>query len=122
MPSDISVPGLSFKMAAICFAAVYGVDSVLTIIHRLLLKENIFQAHRKHLYQLLANERKVPHLWVSFLYMGIQAGIIIGYFLLVNQGTLVIGTYVCFVYAALAAVYVAVKSKWRHLQTNSAQR
>ena len=103
-------------LAAICFVAVYGVDSVLTIIHRLLLKENIFQAHRKHLYQLLANERKVPHLWVSLLYMGIQAGIIVGYFFLVNQGTLVIGTYVCFVCAALAMVYAAVKSKWHHLQ------
>ena len=36
--------------------AVYGVDSVLTIIHRLMLHENIGLPHRKHMYQLMANE------------------------------------------------------------------
>jgi hypothetical protein len=33
--------------------SVYGMEVVLTIIERLLLKENIFEAHRRHLYQLL---------------------------------------------------------------------
>lgn len=51
---------------------VYGIDSVLTIIHRLMLKENIFQPHRKHAYQLLANELRWPHVAVSILYMSIQ--------------------------------------------------
>lgn len=63
----------------IILLAVYGVDSVLTIIHRLLLHENILEAHRKHAYQLMANELKMPHLLVSGLYMGLQAGIVIGY-------------------------------------------
>src|SRR5690606_28923288 len=40
----------------ILFFAVYGVDSVMTIIFRLLRRENIFKAHRTHLYQYLANE------------------------------------------------------------------
>src|SRR5690606_24048592 len=52
----------------IFFLAVYGVDAVLTIIHRLKLKENIFEAHRLHLYQLLANEGKISHLTVAVLY------------------------------------------------------
>jgi len=39
----------------------------------LYLKENIFQAHRKHLFQYLANEMKWPHLAVAFLYAGIQS-------------------------------------------------
>jgi hypothetical protein len=38
--------------------SVYGIEVVLTIIERLLLKENIFEAHRRHLYQLFANEKK----------------------------------------------------------------
>lgn len=63
----------------IILLAVYGVDSVLTIIHRLLLHENILEAHRKHAYQLMANELKMPHLLVSGLYMVLQAGIVIGY-------------------------------------------
>lgn len=58
--------------------AVYGVDSVLTIIHRLMLHENIFIAHRKHAYQLLANELRVPHLWVAVLYMSLQFCINVG--------------------------------------------
>lgn len=56
----------------IVLLAVYGVDSVLTIIHRLMLKENITQPHRKHLYQIMANELKIPHIVVSLLYMFLQ--------------------------------------------------
>lgn len=59
---------------------VYGVDSVLTIVHRLMLHENIGQPHRKHLYQLMANELKVPHVVVSAVYMAVQGLIIVGYF------------------------------------------
>ena len=42
----------------IILLSVYGVDSVLTIIHRLMLHENIGLPHRKHMYQLMANELK----------------------------------------------------------------
>ena len=59
--------------------AVYGVDSVLTIIHRLMLHENIGLPHRKHMYQLMANELKIPHVVVSLVYMAVQAIVIIGY-------------------------------------------
>lgn len=59
---------------------VYGVDSILTIIHRIILKENIFIAHRKHLYQIMSNELHVPHIYVSMLYMTIQILIMVGYF------------------------------------------
>ncbi len=51
---------------------VYGVDTVLTIIYRIYLRENIFEAHRKHLYQLLANEKGLPHPVVSLIYMTVQ--------------------------------------------------
>src|SRR5690606_19151451 len=64
----------------ILFLAVYGVDSVLTIIHRLMLRQNIFDAHRLHFYQIMANEQKIPHLWVSFVYALIQL-LIIGFVL-----------------------------------------
>ena len=51
---------------------LYGIDTVFTIIHRLYLKENIFKPHRKHLYQYLSNEKKLPHVFVSSLYAGLQ--------------------------------------------------
>jgi len=56
----------------ILFLGVYGVDSVLTIVHRIILRENIFDAHRKHAYQLMANELKIPHLIVSLFYGMLQ--------------------------------------------------
>ena len=56
----------------ILFFAFYGVEVISTILERLKLKENIFEAHRRHLYQLLANEKKVSHLKVSALYAAVQ--------------------------------------------------
>jgi UDP-N-acetylmuramyl pentapeptide phosphotransferase/UDP-N-acetylglucosamine-1-phosphate transferase len=61
----------------ILFLAVYGVDTVLTIGHRLMLKQNIFKAHRLHFYQILANEQGLAHLWVSVLYALLQCLIIV---------------------------------------------
>lgn len=66
----------------ILLLALYGVDSILTIVHRLMLKENIFEAHRKHLFQIMANELKMPHTLVSAIYMGVQALISAGLILL----------------------------------------
>jgi len=56
----------------VLFLAVYGIDSVLTISHRLLRKENIFEPHRIHFFQLLANEVGWTHLTVSSIYAGLQ--------------------------------------------------
>lgn len=63
----------------IILLAVYGVDSILTIIHRLMLHENIGLPHRKHLYQLMANELKIAHPIVSTFYMLLQVVIFAGY-------------------------------------------
>lgn len=60
----------------ILFLAVYGADSMLTILHRSILKQNIFEAHRLHFYQLLANEHRIPHLVVASGYALLQLGII----------------------------------------------
>jgi UDP-N-acetylmuramyl pentapeptide phosphotransferase/UDP-N-acetylglucosamine-1-phosphate transferase len=57
----------------ILFFAVYGIDSASTILIRLSKKENIFKAHRTHLYQYLANEKKWSHLQVSGTYSLVQA-------------------------------------------------
>ena len=57
------------------FLAVYGVDAICTIMHRLYLKQNIFEAHRLHLYQVLSNEYKIQHRLVSLYYAIVQIGI-----------------------------------------------
>lgn len=54
------------------FLLVYGVDAVMTILHRIYLKQNILEAHRLHFYQVLANEKKMPHRLVSLIYFAVQ--------------------------------------------------
>ena len=56
----------------VLFLTIYGVEVILTIIERLKLKENIFKAHRRHLYQLLANEKQIDHRLVSLAYALLQ--------------------------------------------------
>ena len=90
---------------------VYGVDSVLTIIHRILLKENITLPHRKHLYQLLANELKFPHLLVSSVYAVLQLWIVYGLMMF----RAVSYWYLLVVAVMLSIVYVIVKRKYFHL-------
>lgn len=51
---------------------IYGLDTVTTIIFRIIRKENIFDAHRSHFYQYWANERGISHLIVAALYAIIQ--------------------------------------------------
>ena len=70
----------------IILLSVYGVDTVLTIIHRLILHENIGLPHRKHMYQLMANELKMSHVMVSFIYMVVQTVVIVGYIMCLNYG------------------------------------
>ncbi|WP_125722347.1 MraY family glycosyltransferase [Flavobacterium ustbae] len=57
------------------FLAIYGVDAVCTILHRLYLRQNIFEAHRLHFYQILSNEYKIQHRLVSLYYALAQIGI-----------------------------------------------
>lgn len=54
------------------FLVIYGIDGVTTICHRILLHENIGQAHRKHTFQLMANELKMSHITVSLIFAGLQ--------------------------------------------------
>lgn len=60
------------QLGYILFFSVYGIDAIITIIVRLKNKENIFQPHRSHLYQYMANEMGYSHVLVSFIYAGIQ--------------------------------------------------
>lgn len=64
------------------FLTVYGVDSVCTIIQRLWLKQNIFKAHRLHLFQVIVHDLNVNHLQVTAYYMAFQA--FICYVIIVN--------------------------------------
>ena len=95
----------------IILLSVYGVDSVLTLIHRLMLHENIGLPHRKHMYQLMANELKIPHVGVSLIYMGAQALVILGYFCFVRYGY----WYLLGIIVLLSGIYVLFMRRYFHL-------
>lgn len=97
----------------IMLLAVYGVDSVLTIVHRIMLHENLGEAHRKHMYQLLANELKWPHLHVAGLYACVQLVISAG--LLLTPSVAMRWVYSIGVMAILCGIYVWFMKRYFHL-------
>ena len=95
----------------IVFLAVYGVDAVLTIVHRIMLHENLGEAHRKHAYQLMANELKQSHLKVSAGYMLVQLAVSAGLIFIPINHYLYLGL----VIILLSGTYVAFMRKYYHL-------
>ena len=94
---------------------VYGVDGCLTIIHRIMLHENLGQAHRKHAYQLMANELKIGHVKVSLLYMALQLVISLGFIILCPNTVLAPWIYLIGATVLLAVCYVMFMKKYYHL-------
>lgn len=99
-------------VSVIVLLAVYGIDGVLTIIHRLMLKENIGQPHRKHLYQLLANEAGYSHLTVALIYMAVQAVISVGYLSALRYFPEYTLSYFIVCLVVLIVIYVPLRRKY----------
>lgn len=97
------------------FLLVYGVDGVLTIFHRIMLHENLGQAHRKHAYQLMANELKMSHITVSLIYAGLQLAISLGFIYLCPNTIVAHWIYLLGSILILAVAYVLFKKKYYHL-------
>ena len=97
------------------FLLVYGVDGCLTIIHRIRLHENLGEAHRKHAYQLMANELKIGHVKVSLLYMGLQLVVSLGFVFIVPDTVLAHWIYLIGAIIVLAIAYVMFMKKYYHL-------
>ena len=101
---------------------VYGVDGVLTICHRIMLHENLGQAHRKHAYQLMANELKMSHVTVSLIYMGLQLAVSLGYMYLIPNTIVAHWIYLVTAALVLAVAYVLFKMKYYHLHEEYLQQ
>lgn len=97
------------------FLLVYGVDGCLTIVHRIMLHENLGEAHRKHAYQLMANELKIGHVKVTSLYMVIQLMVSLGFIYLCPDTVLCHWMYLIGALAILAVAYVLFMKKYYHL-------
>lgn len=97
------------------FLLVYGVDGCLTIVHRIMLHENLGEAHRKHAYQIMANELKIGHVKVTLLYMAIQLVVSLGFIYLCPNTPLCHWMYLIGALAVLAIAYVLFMKKYYHL-------
>ena len=90
----------------ILLLAVYGIDAAITIMFRLIRNENITRGHRSHFYQILANERQIPHVAVSIIYGTTQAlfnGLFF-YFYFKQQMAPII-----YAFAGLVIIYLALR-------------
>ena len=94
---------------------VYGIDGSLTIFHRIMLHEHLGQAHRKHAYQLMANELKMSHVTVSCIYMVLQLIISLGFIYLCPNTILAHWVYLIGAGVVLAIGYILVMRKYYYL-------
>ena len=97
------------------FLIVYGIDGCCTILHRIMLHENLGEAHRKHAYQLMANELGISHVVVSLIYMALQLVISLVMVYLIPNTLLAHWVYLIVVALVLAAAYVLFMKKYYHL-------
>jgi UDP-N-acetylmuramyl pentapeptide phosphotransferase/UDP-N-acetylglucosamine-1-phosphate transferase len=109
---------VSHNYVYILFLAVYGTDSVLTVIHRLILKQNIVTAHRLHLYQVVISSTGMAHLPMTFIYMAAQA--VVSLLIIYNLDESLKQQYLSgmVILISLSVIYIAVKRKFHKQQRN----
>lgn len=100
----------SGQIGYLLFLSVYGIDAIITIFTRIKKKENIFEPHRSHLYQYLANELGYSHILVSLIYAGIQLVINAGIVYLEIKGDLSLFIAVSFLMVEIL-VYLWIRKK-----------
>ena len=101
------------SMSWMVMLIVYGVDGGLTILHRILLRENLMKPHKKHAYQIMANELKMPHLMVSGIYMTMQAICCVAFIAWPNYYTFFIEV------GVLVIMYLIFMKKYFHLHVKN---
>lgn len=97
------------------FLLVYGVDGCMTILHRMMLHENLGEAHRKHAYQIMANELGIGHVKVSLVYMSLQLLVSLGFVYLCPDSVMAHWAYLFATIVVLALAYVLFMKKYYHL-------
>ena len=99
----------------IVFFLWYGVDGAMTIFHRIMLHENLGQAHRKHAFQLMSNELNMGHVTVTLIYMIGQLVVSLGFIYLCPNTVLAHWIYLICAGLVLAVGYVLFMRKYYHL-------
>ena len=94
---------------------IYGVDGMMTILHRIMLHENLGQAHRKHAYQLMANELKMSHVVVATIYMVMQLAVSLVAIYVVPDTVVAHWIYLVGAAAVFALAYILFMKRYYHL-------
>lgn len=104
------------------FLVVYGADGCLTIVHRIMLHENLGQAHRKHAFQLMANELRLPHVAVSSFYAALQIAISLLMLYAVPDTPAAHWIYLAATLIILTFAYVLFMKRYYHLHEEYLQK
>ena len=106
----LKLVAVSGQWIYILFLTLYGIDTIFTIVQRILRKENIFRAHRLHFFQVVIKKTGIPHLRMSILYTAVQlvVNLIILKIVVFSWNTQII--YVIVMLGALSLFYIYVKS------------
>lgn len=105
------------QLIYILFLTVYGIDTIFTIIQRMAKKENIFEAHRLHLFQVLVSKLKIQHLYITALYIVIQSMInfaVISAIPMNGQKQII---YMGILLSVLTLIYFVIKRKMMRLSS-----
>jgi UDP-N-acetylmuramyl pentapeptide phosphotransferase/UDP-N-acetylglucosamine-1-phosphate transferase len=87
---------------------IYGIDAILTILIRLKKRENIFEAHRQHLYQLMVNQSNYSHLQATVVYASLQLLLNIIIIVAINKQNY---SYIALANVVLLAIYLFSRVK-----------
>ena len=93
----------------------YGIDGSMTVFHRIMLYENLGQAHRKHAFQLMSNELKMAHTTVSLIYTVGQLVVSLIAIYLIPDTILAHWIYLVCIGVAFALGYIIFMKKYYHL-------
>ena len=93
----------------------YGIDGSMTVFHRIMLHENLGQAHRKHAFQLMSNELKMAHTTVSLIYTIGQLVVSLVAIYLIPDTLVAHWVYLICIGGAFIVVYVVFMMKYYHL-------
>jgi UDP-N-acetylmuramyl pentapeptide phosphotransferase/UDP-N-acetylglucosamine-1-phosphate transferase len=91
--------------------ALYGIDTVFTIVQRMFRKENIFEAHRLHLFQVTVSNTGISHLTMTSIYMLVQIMVNMAILFMLSYPVIIQGSILLGVFSLLSASYIWIKFK-----------
>lgn len=98
----------------ICFTSFlfpFYADEFTTMAVRIRDGENLLRAHRRHLYQLLANELGIPHWKVSGMYGVLQLAVGVSILLVKDMGSIAVISMLAIYFCGFAGVGFAFRKK-----------